>query len=80
MSKTRTFRIGHVEAFQDKPSEELQRAIKSSDKDIEKCGLLVRSGAKQLAETLADKSEQELIIVLKFLVRVTKKLKNSNNL
>lgn len=78
MSKTRNFKMGHADVFQDKPNEESRKFIKSLEKDIEKCGLLVRHNAQKLAEALSDKSEAELSIVLKFLVKETNNLKSQN--
>jgi len=69
MSKTRMFKMGHADVFQDKPSEETRRAVEAMGNDIEKCGLLVRSGAKSLSDALIGKSEAELIAVIKFLVK-----------
>ena len=74
--------MGHADVFQDKPNEEARMFIKLIEKDIDKCGLLVRSNAQRLAEALADKSDAELSIVLRYLVKETNKLKSEkkNNL
>lgn len=80
MSKTRTFKMGDAEVYQDKPSQESKMAIELMHKaEHERCGLLVKKGIKDLAEALADREDSELGTALKLLVRMTKELKRKKD-
>jgi hypothetical protein len=80
MSKTRTFKIGHADVFQDKPSEETRLALEIMHKNQHhKANGLVDNSINDIAEAMKDKSEAELSIVLNVIVRETNRLKQENN-
>lgn len=80
MSKTRTFKMGDAEIYQDKPNQDAKLAIESMHKaEYDKCGLLVKRGIKDLSEALSEKEDNELSVALKVLVRMTKELKRKKN-
>lgn len=80
MSKTRTFKMGDAEIYQDKPNDLIKLLIEISEKnEHERCGLLVKKGIKDLAEALADREDSELGVALKVLVRKVKELKRKKD-
>lgn len=70
MSNTRTFRIGHVEVFQDKPSKETQMAIECMHDAERKKALDITDGKiLGFALSLKDKTEAEISIVINSLLK-----------
>jgi hypothetical protein len=75
---TGTFRIGDMEVFQDKPSKELQLALECMHKkDYEKANWLVDNTITEIAELLKNKTEAELSVVLKSIIRRTNEYKSN---
>lgn len=67
---TGTFKIGHVEAFQDKPSKELMSALEyMHNKERERALEISAAKIIGLSLELKDKTEAEISIVIKSLVR-----------
>lgn len=67
---TGTFRIGNMEVFQDKPSKELQLALEyMHNKERERALEISDIKIFGLALQLKDKTEAEISIVLKSIVR-----------
>ena len=76
MSTTRNFKIGHADVFQDKPSEETRLMLESMHRaEYEKACNLVDGAVHEIAELLKHKTEAELSIVLKAIVRRTNEYK-----
>lgn len=73
---TRTFKIGNAEIFQDKPNQETNKVIEIiENNDHEKAYNLVGNHAREIALMLLDKSDADLSVVLKSIVKLITKYK-----
>ena len=83
MSKTRTFKIGDAEIYQDKPSSETKRIMETiHNKEIDRALDLADTLPREIAERLVemDRSEADLSIVIKHLIREYKRLRQEKEI
>lgn len=82
MSNTRTFKMGDAEIYQDKPSAETRKMLELiHNKEIDRALDLADTLPREIAERLVEmnRSEADLSVVLKHVVREYHRLKQEKN-